>query len=160
MKYTRFEQLPVWQAAVALARDLYAFTKQHKLPTGLRAQIERATLSISNNVAEGFERGTNSDLLTFLYIARGSAAEVRSMLCVLETLPEFQDAVAQIAPLKAEAEQISRQLRAWAGSLQESPIKGQRYLSEAARIRREEEGVAEEFVGYEDEKLLDLRFEI
>jgi four helix bundle protein len=46
---------------------------------GLRDQLERAALSISNNIAEGFERGTTNELLAFLYVARGSAGEVRSM---------------------------------------------------------------------------------
>jgi four helix bundle protein len=46
----------------------------------LRDQIERAALSVSNNIAEGFERGTTNELLAFLYIARGSSGEVRSKL--------------------------------------------------------------------------------
>jgi hypothetical protein len=47
------------------------------------------TRTVSNNIAEGFERGTKQELLTFLYIARGSAGEVRSMLCLLEKIPGF-----------------------------------------------------------------------
>ncbi len=50
---------------------------------GLRDQIERAVVSISNNIAEGHERGTSEELLTFLYYARGSLGEVRSMLMFL-----------------------------------------------------------------------------
>lgn len=96
----------------------------------LRDQIERAALSISNNIAEGFERGTTQELLTFLYIARGSAGEVRSMLCFLEKLSAFRDLKFEISDLKLEVEGISRQLRAWADSLQNTEIKGQRYLSE------------------------------
>ena len=56
----------------------------------LRDQIERAAVSVSNNIAEGFERGTTQEVLTFLYIARGSAGEVRSMLCMLERIRHFQ----------------------------------------------------------------------
>src|SRR5271157_4004730 len=99
----------------------------------LRDQIERAAVSISNNIAEGFERGTTKELLTFLYIARGSAGEVRSMLCLLEILPNFGDFKSEISDLKSQAEGISRQLRGWANTLQESPITGQRYLTEKAR---------------------------
>jgi four helix bundle protein len=60
-----------------------AFRRQRSL----RDQLERAALSVSNNIAEGFERGTNQELLTFLYIAGGSAGETRSMLCLLERMP-------------------------------------------------------------------------
>jgi four helix bundle protein len=49
-----------------------------------RDQLDRAALSVSNNIAEGFDRGTTSELLAFIYIVRGSAAEVRSMLCLKE----------------------------------------------------------------------------
>ncbi|MHB8652310.1 MAG: four helix bundle protein [Terriglobia bacterium] len=77
MKYTRFEQLRVWQAAIDFAAQTYEFTAkvEFKKRYSLRDQIERAAVSMSNNIAEGFERGTNPDLLNFLYIARGSAGE-------------------------------------------------------------------------------------
>jgi len=92
MKYSRFEELPVWQAAIELAVQVYRMTArpEFKGHRSLRDQIERAAVSISNNIAEGFERGTTQELLTFLYIARGSAGEVRSMLCLLERLPALQ----------------------------------------------------------------------
>jgi len=99
----------------------------------LRDQIERAAVSVSNNIAEGFERGTTQEVLTFLYIARGSAGEVRSMLCLLERIPIFSDLKSEISNLKSLAESIARQLRAWADSLQNSAIKGQRYLTDKTR---------------------------
>lgn len=82
MKYSRFEDLPVWNAAVDFKLDLDDLCEQ-RLLQGKRNwvdQIDRASLSISNNIAEGFERGTTNELLMFLYIARGSAGETRSML--------------------------------------------------------------------------------
>ncbi len=135
MTYERFEDLPVWKAAIKLAEKIYALTDktQFRRKYSLRDQIERAALSISNNIAEGFERGTTQELLTFLYIARGSAGEVRSMLCFLERLKAFEDLKSEITNLKSEAEGVSRQLRAWADSLQNSEIKGQRYLNEKER---------------------------
>src|ERR1700687_1359336 len=86
MKYERFEQLPVWQAGITLAERMFKLTAERAFnyQGDLRSQLQRAALSVSNNVAEGFERGTTQELLTFLYIARGSAGEVRSMLCLLE----------------------------------------------------------------------------
>ena len=91
--YERFEDLPVWKAAIELAEKIYALIEKptFKRKYSLRDQIERAVISVSNNIAEGFERGTTQELLTFLYIARGSAGEVRSMLCFVEKLSAFQD---------------------------------------------------------------------
>jgi|SRR5579862_5901071 len=137
MTYKRFEDLPAWKAAVAFLIDLYEFSDQAeqllRRRSDLRSQFERAALSISNNIAEGFERGTTNELIAFLYIARGSAGEVRSMLCVIEMLANFEDLKSQISDLKSQAESISRQLRAWLDKLQNSDIKGQRYLNEASR---------------------------
>ena len=135
MKYSRFEELPVWKDAIKLAQRIFALTANRVFARqpSLRSQIERAAVSVSNNIAEGFERGTTQELLTFLYIARGSAGEVRSMLCLLEGLPKFGDLKSEISDLKSAAEGVSRQLRGWADSLQNSPIRGQRYLTEKTR---------------------------
>jgi len=54
-------------------------------------------MSISNNIAEGFERGTTQETLTFLYIARGSCGETRSVLCLCERLPAFSDLRSEIS---------------------------------------------------------------
>jgi four helix bundle protein len=135
MKYERFEQLPVWQAGIKLAVGVYAMTGNPVFQKrySLRDQIERASVSVSNNIAEGFERGTTQEVLTFLYIARGSAGEVRSMLCLLEAIPLFCDLKSEISNLKSLAESISRQLRGWADSLQNSSITGQRHLTDKTR---------------------------
>jgi len=135
MKYLRFEELPAWQAATELAVRVFAVGRQATLrrQRSLRDQIERAAVSVANNIAEGFERGTTQELLTFLYIARGSAGEVRSMLCLMERMEGFSDLKSEISDLKSLAEGTSRQLRAWAQSLQDSPIKGPRYLTSKNR---------------------------
>jgi four helix bundle protein len=139
MKYGRFEELPVWQAGLSLAVEVYALTEKpcFRRQRSLRDQIERATVSISNNIAEGFERGTNQELLSFLYIARGSAGEVRSMLCLLQRIAAFGDLESGILNLKSKAESVSKQLGAWIRSLQNSELKGQRYVTE--RTRRSDE---------------------
>jgi four helix bundle protein len=135
LRYERFEQLPVWQASIELALATYALTAQpaFRRQHSLRDQLERAALSVSNNVAEGFERGTNQELLTFLYIARGSAGETRSMLCLLERMPPFGNQKSQILNLKSSVESISRQLGAWIRTLRNSEMKGQRYVTEKTR---------------------------
>jgi four helix bundle protein len=139
MTYQRFEDLPVWQKAA----DLYEAVEQlleneeFRASRGFRDQLDRATLSVSNNIAEGFERGTTNELLAFLYIARGSAGEVRSMLLLKERRAAKYSASlkSQISDLKSAAESCSRQLRAWADSLQNSDIKGQRHLNDSVRRR-------------------------
>lgn len=89
------------------------------------------------------------DLPVWKRAARGSAGEVRSMLCFLERLPTFRDLKSHISNLKSLAEDVSRQLRGWADSLQNSEIKGQRYLSEKERTKYQNQKEQAEF-----EKLL------
>ena len=151
MKYQRFEDLPVWQASIEFALKVFKLTtKPYFRGSGdLRGQLERAALSISNNIAEGFERGTTQELLTFLYISRGSAGESRSMLCFMEGLSVFADLkfeISDISDLKSRAESISRQLRGWAETLQNSDIKGTRYLTDKARRKNQWDRGRQEFV--------------
>jgi len=148
VKYNRFEELPVWKAAIELAVGVFALTAKptFKSYASLRNQFERAAVSVSNNIAEGFERGTTPELLTFIYISRGSAGETRSMLCLLERLPRIDDLRSEISNLKSKAENVSRQLRAWADSLQNSDIRGQRYLTDKTKRLSKEARDREEFL--------------
>lgn len=133
--YKRFEDLPVWQDAIRLAEgceDFIIAAKNH-ITWSKRDQIDRCSLSVSNNIAEGFERGTTKELLAFLYIARGSSGETRSMLCYFERRPALRDFKSQISDLKSLAESCSRQIRGWADSLQNSDITGQRHLNDHSR---------------------------
>ncbi|MCE5278645.1 MAG: four helix bundle protein [Planctomycetaceae bacterium] len=140
MKYKRFEDLPVWQAGMTLTEKVFTITadKAFAFQGDLANQLQRAALSVCNNIAEGFERGTTNELLTFLYYSRGSAGEVRSMLLLMDRLGRFKHPKSEISDLKSLAESISRQLRAWADTLQNSPIKGQRYLNE--QVREKDQG--------------------
>ena len=147
MTFSRFEELPVWQEAIRLAEGVYNMTegRDWQGSRSFRDQLERAALSVSNNIAEGFERGTTKELLAFLYIARGSAGEVRSMLCFLERRKGYAHLKSQISNLKSIAESCSRQLRAWADHLQNSDIKGQRHLNEKTRRQYQADQTAREF---------------
>ncbi|WP_084031810.1 four helix bundle protein [Desulfonatronum lacustre] len=146
--FNRFEDLPVWKEAIRLAEGVYDMTesKEWRSSFSLRDQLERAALSVSNNIAEGFERGTTNELLAFLYIARGSAGEVRSMLCFLERRPGYAHFKSQISNLKSLAESCSRQLRAWADHLQNCGIKGQRHLTEKTRKQYHTKKDADDFL--------------
>lgn len=133
--YERFEDLPVWQTAIRLAEGCEDFivAAKDRITWSKRDQLDRCSLSVSNNIAEGFERGTTSELLAFLYIARGSAGETRSMLAYFERRPALVDFRSEISNLKSLSESCSRQLRAWAESLQNSDIKGTKHLNQRAR---------------------------
>src|SRR6516162_2173935 len=91
-KYNTFEELPVWQEAARLYNLVLDLLEEPNLPlsSAFRNQLDRAALSISNNVAEGFERLTTNELLSFLAIAKGSGGEVRSMLAVVKNRPKLK----------------------------------------------------------------------
>ncbi|HSQ18747.1 MAG TPA: four helix bundle protein [Blastocatellia bacterium] len=159
MKYKRFEDLPVWKAAIQFAVRVYALSAREEFRGNgsLRDQLERAAVSLSNNIDEGFERGTTQELLTFIYIARGSAGEARSMLSLIELLHRFATLIAEISNLKSIAVSISRQLAAWADSLQNSELKGQRYLTDksrrAAQAARERAQFLDELRSMQEERI-------
>lgn len=90
MKYSRFEDLPVWKDAIELAVRVFMLTAlpAFRRYASVRDQMERAAMSISNNIAEGFERGTTQETLTFLYISRGSSGETRSVFVSPNGLPD------------------------------------------------------------------------
>lgn len=79
-----FEDLIIWQKAIELAKEVYLITEREKLRTdfGLRSQMRNSAVSISSNIAEGFERRTRKEYLNFLNIAKASAGELRSQLYV------------------------------------------------------------------------------
>ena len=144
MKYERFEDLPVCQAAAKMFH--WTTLAWFRGKGDLANQLQRATLSISNNIAEGFERGTTNELLQFLYIARGSAGEVRSMLGVMERMDEAIDLKSQISDFKSQCENISRQIRGWANSLQNSTIQGQRHLNDATKQAYDQQKTRDAFL--------------
>ena len=135
MKYENFEDVPVWLAAVDLSAAVFAVTEDAAFRGrgDIANQIQRAALSVSNNIAEGFERGTTPELIQFLYYAKGSAGEVRSICHVVERMAAFNHLKSQISDLRSAARGISRQLAGWAFSLQESDIKGSRHLTEKSK---------------------------
>ncbi|MDZ7785856.1 MAG: four helix bundle protein [Candidatus Saccharibacteria bacterium] len=90
MKINSFEDILAWKKAKDLTVAVYKTTKSNK-DNGFNSQLQRAAVSIMNNIAEGFERQSNKEFKKFLYIAKGSCGEVRSMLRLgqsLETINE------------------------------------------------------------------------
>ena len=80
--FKTFEEINAWQNARELVKDVYAMTGSGDFSKdyGLKDQIQRASISICSNIAEGFERRGNKEFINFLWIAKGSAAEVCSQL--------------------------------------------------------------------------------
>ncbi len=123
MAYQSFEEIPVWQDALHLAGLVDDFIREiplKELSYTKRDQIDRASLSVSNNIAEGFDRRTNKELIQFLYIARGSASETCSIALFLKTRPYLKEYLAQITEFEQLARSCSKQLRAWIKHLDNS----------------------------------------
>lgn len=146
-KYERFEDLPVWQQAARLYNRVLDLLEQPNLPVsgGFRNQLDRAALSVSNNIAEGFERVTTDELLSFLDIARGSSGEVRSMMAVIKDRPRLKSFVKELLEIRGLAESCARQLKSWSSSVENCEIKGKRHLTNWDREARRKAEAAQAF---------------
>lgn len=93
MRIDKFEDIKIWQEAGKLTLLIYNLTQKNKFAKdfSLKDQIRRAVISVMNNTAEGFERQGNKEFCKFLYYAKGSASEVRSMLYVALKLGYISD---------------------------------------------------------------------
>ena len=94
MAFTKFEDIKGWQKGQDLAVFVYQNFSQIR-DFSFKDQICRASVSISNNIAEGFERNTDKDFIRFLSIAQGSNSEVKSMLYLAKRLGFINDTVSQ-----------------------------------------------------------------
>ena len=92
-KIEKFEDIEAWQMAREITIEIYELTSVGKFSQDyvLRDQIRRAAVSISSNIAEGFERDGNKELINFLSIAKGSCGEVRSQLYLAKDQNYFSD---------------------------------------------------------------------
>ncbi|GBE93390.1 four helix bundle protein [Nostoc sp. FACHB-190] len=83
-KVERFEDLIAWQKARVLTKAIYQITQQGAFSKdyGLSGQMQRASVSIMSNIAEGFERNRPREFHQFLSMAKASCAELRSQLYV------------------------------------------------------------------------------
>jgi four helix bundle protein len=114
----RFEDIKAWQKAQDFAVEIYANFSVIK-DYGFKDQICRAAVSISNNIAEGFDRSSNADFIRFLFIATGSCSEVRSMLYLAERL-NFID-IQTKNNLLDKSNEISKIIRGLINSMKNTP---------------------------------------
>jgi four helix bundle protein len=122
----RFEDIEAWQKARELTKEIYALTNEGPFARdfGLRDQIRRASVSILSNIAEGFERNSNKEFVQFLYIAKGSAGEVRAQLYV--ALDQAYIGQSTFNLLNKNAAEISRMVSGLIAYLNKSGFKGEK----------------------------------
>ena len=116
-KIREFEDLRIWQQARVLVREVYGDfgSGLGSKDFGFKDQVQRAAISIMNNIAEGFERETDSDFAKFLDYAKGSCGEVRNMYYVAEDLKYINDSTSE--QRRESAREISRGIAALAKHL-------------------------------------------
>ena len=118
MKFNRFEEIEVWKLSRKLVKDVYEITNMgiFSKDFGLRDQIRRCAVSIPSNIAEGYERKSKVEFIRFLYIAKGSAGEVRTQLYLAKDINYIDDRT--FDELFKKCEEISKSLSGFIKYLQ------------------------------------------
>jgi len=126
-----FEDMAVFKRSRELANEVYRFTRhpEFRRDRGLVDQIRRAAVSILSNIAEGFERGGNVELIQFLYIAKGSCGEVRAQLMIAADQKYIDSQAA--ARLHGDCRRISAMLNNLIAYPPRSPLRGPKYAPPA-----------------------------
>ncbi len=117
----RFEDMLCWQKARILTREVYKALRECR-DYGFKDQIQRASVSVMSNIAEGFESGTKQEFLNYLYIAKGSAGEVRAQLYAAHDIGYLN--IETFKYLKSQAEECSRLLSTFIKKLKTSEFSG------------------------------------
>lgn len=122
-----FEDLVCWQKGRELTRAVYRASRTGEFAKdyALRDQIRRASISVTSNIAEGFERGGDKEFHQFLSQAKASCGEVRSQLYV--ALDEAYFAEAQFTAMKTLALEASRAIAGMMGYLSKSQLRGSKF---------------------------------
>lgn len=108
MNFKSFEEIESWKKARVFNKSIYTITQQATFSKDfdLIRQIRRASVSISSNIAEGFERNTDKEFVYFLFVAKASAGEVRSQLYLANDLEYINNK--EFQQLKNQVIEISR----------------------------------------------------
>jgi len=117
----------VWQRARELVNNVYSLTKKQNFRRdfSLVDQIRRATISVMSNIAEGYERGSNTEFIQFLYIAKASCGEVRTQLLI--ALDQGYINKEELEKAKELALKVSGMLSNFIAYLKRSKLKGDKY---------------------------------
>ena len=125
----KFEDIEAWQMAREITREIYEITSIGKFSQDyvLRDQIRRAVVSISSNIAEGFERDGNRELINFLSIAKGSCGEVRSQLYLAKDQDYFSNE--KFIQMSEKLLRINRTIAGFMKYLRQSEMRGSKFKS-------------------------------
>ena len=118
MAIRRFEDIRAWQEARILTKQVYALSKTSpglRRDRRLRDQLQAASVSSMSNIAEGFSRRTSKEFAQFLFVAKGSGAEVQSLLYV--ALDQEYLSERQFTELYEKAEEVARIISGFITSL-------------------------------------------
>lgn len=130
----RFEDLLAWQKARELTRDVYKAFRACR-DGGFTDQIQRASVSVMSNIAEGFESGTRDSFVNYLYIAKASCGEVRAQLYVAHDVGYIDTEI--FKRLKFKAEECSKLLSSWIKGVKSSPHRGLQRKREMSKLERD-----------------------
>lgn len=130
----RFEDLLAWQKARELTRDVYKAFRSCR-DGGFTDQIQRASVSVVSNIAEGFESGTRDGFLNYLYIAKASCGEVRAQLYIAHDVGYLNIEI--FKSLKSKAEECSRLVASFISKLKSSPNQGLQRKREMTKSERD-----------------------
>lgn len=119
-----FEDLICWKKGRELAKEIYKALKNCN-DFGFKDQIQRAGVSIVSNIAEGFERGTQQEFLNYLFIAKGSAGEVRAQLYVALDIGYLN--IETFKYLNGLSEECSRLIQSFSEKVKAGSCRGTQY---------------------------------
>ena len=134
---TRFEDIEAWQLGRELKQQIYARSKAGEFAKdfALKDQIRRAAISVTANIAEGFEREGNREFIQFLSISKGSCGELQDHLYT--ALDEAYITQPQFDMLYAQSSEVGRKIGAFMSYLQRTEIRGRKFAKPSERAKPE-----------------------
>jgi four helix bundle protein len=128
MNYTSFEDLPIWQKSRELAKRVFEITSEEPFIKDFRFrdQIRASAGSISDNIAEGFERSGNKEFVQFLSISKGSLGETKSQMYRAADFNYIEMEV--LNAINSDIDILSKKIGSLIQYLKKSDIKGSKFM--------------------------------
>jgi four helix bundle protein len=140
-----FEEMAMWKKSRELVKFIYQITKNEDFcrDFSLTDQIRRAAVSVMSNISEGFERGSNTEFIQFLFIAKGSCGEVRTQLYA--ALDQAYITPEEFRAGKELCVDVSGQISGLIQYLKGSRLKGEKFKTEYKSFRDEVQEAVQSF---------------